>query len=207
MGVDARPLPAADRNRAVRRCRDPPRGRGRGGRRRAVPGRRCCARRRTAMLSSRMAGTGCWTPNCSASPTRKPSRRGLLRCRASWNMACSSALRGLLLSPVRTGCASSSGPDLEHEGSAPMTARLSVRNAIGCPGRACRAVGAVTAGRGRRTPSPARDFDRQADHRNQGRQAMFEPHRARRGREGQGHVHADEFHVGEGHQRSRGHRA
>ena len=45
----------------------------------------------------------------------EPWRRGSLRSPASWNTACSSASRGLLLSPVRTGCASSSGPDLKHK--------------------------------------------------------------------------------------------
>ena len=94
-----------------------------------VQDRRYCARAKTAMFSSRMAGTGCSTLNCSALPTRRLSRPGFLLFLASWNTACSSASRRLLFSPVPTGFASSSGPDLKHKGSAPMIARLSMRHA------------------------------------------------------------------------------
>ena len=62
MGADARPLSAADRGRAVRLGRDPARGRGRGRRRRLPGPGRCCGGTRTAMLSSRTAGTGYSTP-------------------------------------------------------------------------------------------------------------------------------------------------
>src|ERR1700722_13173660 len=83
------------------------------------------------MLSSRMAGTGSLTPNCSASRTPKLWRRGFLRSRGSWNMAYSLVWRGLLLSPLQTGCASSSGPNLQkHGGSAPMIARISLSHVM-----------------------------------------------------------------------------
>ena len=72
-------------------------------RRLAARARRRRGRAKTAILSSRMAGTGSSTPSLSASPTRKRWRNGCPRSPASWSMACSSASPGLLLSPVRTG--------------------------------------------------------------------------------------------------------
>ncbi len=97
MGRDAWPLSAcrskscrsAQRRPAAPSKRPPPR--------QPATGRRYCARPRAAILSSRMAGTGCSTPNCGASPTRGLSRRSFPQSRASWNTACSSASRGIAI--------------------------------------------------------------------------------------------------------------
>ena len=73
---------------------------------------------------------------------------GFRRSRASWNMACSSAWRGLLLSPVQTGCASSSGPDIKYqstEGVRLMIARLHIGRAISRSPMARSAMTALTA--------------------------------------------------------------
>ena len=119
------------------------------------------------------------------------SRRGLLRSRASWSTACSSASRGLLFSPVRTGFASSSGPDLKHKGSAPMIARFSA-----CVMRAWRALIALARDRHRSAgraqapaaahqPSPAAILLAKQIVDIKGRQRRVPADRARRGRKDQ----------------------
>ena len=61
---------------------------------------------------------GHWLLDAALGAHRRPARAcgsGCRRSRASWSTACSSGLRRRLFSRARTGCASSSGPDRQHE--------------------------------------------------------------------------------------------
>ena len=102
MGRHARPLSAADRGDPVRLCGDTAGGRKGDCRPPAPRAADRCGRVKTAMLSSRMAGTGSLMRRSGGLTIQRPWRMRFPVYPGSWSMACLSVSRGPPYWPDRT---------------------------------------------------------------------------------------------------------